>query len=67
MAEAAKSAGKNPARLPLLNLCIRLLLPVCPPLKNAFGSLYYSRGASEMPFEQEYQVAGFEESIRKSV
>jgi UDP-glucose 4-epimerase len=67
LAEARKSLGKKVRRLSLLNLPIRLAMPVCPPLKNAFGSLFYSREASEMPFERPYQLTGFAESIEKSV
>ena len=67
MEEITISAGKKPVRMPVLNLFIRLFLPVCPPLRNAFGSLYYSAKVSDMPFEHDYQVVGFEESIRRSL
>jgi UDP-glucose 4-epimerase len=67
LAEARKILGKKVRRLPLLNVPIRLLLPLLPPLKNAFGNLCYNSKASEMPFARKYQLVGFTESIEKSV
>jgi UDP-glucose 4-epimerase len=67
LAEARKGLGKSVRRLPLLNLLIRVAMPICPPLRNAFSSLCYSREASRMPFERPYQLIGFAESIQKSV
>jgi UDP-glucose 4-epimerase len=64
---ARVALGKKARRTGLLNLPIRLAMPVCPPIKNAFGSLWYSREVSAMPFERPYQLIGLADSIEKSV
>jgi len=67
MEEIAVSIGKTSRRLPLLNPFLRVLMPLFPPLKSAFGNLYYSTEASKAPFSQDYQIVGFEDSIKRSV
>jgi UDP-glucose 4-epimerase len=65
--EISKVIGKKKCRLPALNLLIYLCLPFLQSLQSAFGSLYYSGGASKMHFKQKYQIVDFEQSIRKSI
>ena len=67
MGEIAISFGKTYRRLPLLNPFLHILMPVSPPLKSAFGNLYYSLKKSTLPFEQDYQIVGFLESIKRSL
>jgi len=67
MGEIAISIGKKDRRLPLLNPFLRLLMPMFPPLQSAFGNLCYSTEASKAPFCQDYQLVGFEDSIKRSV
>ena len=67
MEEIAKQTGSRYRPLPLLNPLVRMLMPLYPPLKNAFVSLFYSDEAPDMPFDRAYQAVGFEESIKRSV
>ena len=67
MEEIVKHSGKKSFRFPLMNLPIFLFSPLSQSLQSAFGSLYYSPAVSKMPFDREYQLVDFEESIRKSV
>ena len=67
MEEIAKSIGKKSIRTPVLNLFIHALSPLSSSLRSAFGSLYYGADVSRVPFVREYQLVGFEESVRKSV
>ena len=67
LAAVVKAANKPCRPFPLLNLLIRAALPISSSLQTAFGSLYYSPGASKMPFEQEYQVLGGAEAVSKSI
>lgn len=65
--EVAAAMEKKRFGLPVLNLLVKILMPVIPPLKTAFGSLYYSQEASKMPFDKNYQIVGNKESYYKSV
>ena len=62
-----QATGTRIRRQPLLNAPILALIPVTPPLKKAFGSLYYSFETPETPARNAYQVVRFEESVERSL
>jgi len=67
MEEIARNTGRIHHRLPILNLLVRLFLPLSLQLRSAFGNLYYARELAVLPINLDYQVVEFEESIKRSV
>ena len=67
LAAIQNTLGNKVRRLPLLNVPIYMFLPLLSALQSAFGNLYYDASVSKMPFDQKYQLVGFEESIKRSV
>ena len=62
-----RAVGKPTRRLPLLGIPIKALQAVAPPLRKAFGSLYYSQKMQETPIQTDYQILELAESVRLSV
>ena len=65
--EIARHFGKKPFRCPVLNVFIRAFSPLSGALQSAFGSLYYRDELSKMPFERDYRLVDFKESVMRSV
>ena len=65
LAELSKTLGRKALSMP--GFLVRMLLPFSKSLQSAFGSLYYSPQVYKMPFDQNYQKAGFIESIKKAL
>lgn len=56
-----QEAGKKTFKSQLLGVLAKTLFPICPPLKNAFGSIYYTRK------EEAYQKISLESSVKRSI
>ena len=67
LTELSKGFGRSALRLRVPGFIVKLLMGLSSSAKNAFGNLYYSPNVAKMPFDDSYQMAGFEESIRKCI
>ena len=66
LAEVAKVMGNRRWILPGLGLLVKCAMPFSSAAKTAFGCLYYTMDATQMPFDDDYQLVSTHESVEIS-